>query len=170
MVCVGHCAHLVYRGARRLRTTHAAVHPRSVAGLRRHLYRQAQAVAVWVEGIGPVPVGLSWHLTILVRYDISADATRARVAAYLQQGAIGCNAASLPAPSLPMTLDRSQRHAGRDDRPAHLRRPPVAGVRHMLAQARRPRPGRCPARHAITGLYSESPPAHRLSTLARPPA
>ncbi|MFC0438050.1 CRISPR-associated endonuclease Cas1 [Kutzneria buriramensis] len=35
--------------------------PGFAGSLRRHLYRQAQVVAAWVEGIGPLPVGLSWR-------------------------------------------------------------------------------------------------------------
>jgi len=45
---------------RMLQVTRGAL-PDFAGSLRRHLYRQAQAIAAWVEGIGPVPVGLSWR-------------------------------------------------------------------------------------------------------------
>jgi CRISPR-associated protein Cas1 len=45
---------------RMLRMTRGAL-PDFAGSLRRHLYRQAQSIASWIEGIGPVPVGLSWR-------------------------------------------------------------------------------------------------------------
>jgi CRISPR-associated protein Cas1 len=45
---------------RMLRTTRGAL-PDFAGTLRRHLYRQAQALAAWVEDIGPLPVGMSWR-------------------------------------------------------------------------------------------------------------
>jgi hypothetical protein len=46
--------------------------PEFAGSLRRHLYRQAQALAAWVESIGPVPVSVM-ALTVLVCYYIYAD-------------------------------------------------------------------------------------------------
>jgi CRISPR-associated protein Cas1 len=45
---------------RMLQVTRGAL-PDFTGSLRRHLFRQAQLVASWVEGIGPIPVGLSWR-------------------------------------------------------------------------------------------------------------
>lgn len=45
---------------RMLQPTRGAL-PDFAGSLRRHLYRQAQAIASWVEGIGDIPVGLSWR-------------------------------------------------------------------------------------------------------------
>jgi len=45
---------------RMLRTTRGAL-PDFAGTLRRHLYRQAQALAAWIEDIGPLPVGMSWR-------------------------------------------------------------------------------------------------------------
>jgi CRISPR-associated protein Cas1 len=45
---------------RMLQMTRGAL-PDFAGSLRRHLYRQAQATASWVEGFGPVPSGLSWR-------------------------------------------------------------------------------------------------------------
>jgi CRISP-associated protein Cas1 len=45
---------------RMLRVTRGAL-PDFAGSLRRHLYRQAQSLASWIEGIGPCPTGLSWR-------------------------------------------------------------------------------------------------------------
>lgn len=45
---------------RMLQTIRGAL-PDFAGSLRRHLYRQAQVVASWLEGHGPAPTGLSWR-------------------------------------------------------------------------------------------------------------
>lgn len=45
---------------RMLQMTRGAL-PDFAGTLRRHLYRQAQVLAAWVEGVGPGFVGLSWR-------------------------------------------------------------------------------------------------------------